>query len=270
MTLVQASIANSGEAMIIVADRLLTSSFGRDFPEYESEGSSSKIYARGNVGIGFAGSALYADMAISKVSSSLTDFREIIKKLSEFVITQRKTIINGEVSRVTGIQSDEFFQHSEIVPEPIREHIYGWLNDFHFGFQCIVAGFDNDKTAKICYVDGDGNIVSVTNFGIGAIGSGSPFSEIYFDQNNYETSIPEIESIFFAYKAKRWAEAPTGVGLKTDILVLRKDESVLKIADEDKLMDEIRETYNKEKEKTLKIRETLLNQLIKNNSEKLK
>ena len=164
MTLVQASIANNGEAIIMVADRLLTSSFGRDFPEYESEGSSPKIYERGNVGIGFAGSALYADMAISKVSSSLIDFSEIIKKLSEFVITQRKTLINDEVSRVTGIQSDKFFNGSNIVPEQVRDHIYGWLNDFHFGFQCIVAGFDNDKTARICYIDGNENIVSVTNF----------------------------------------------------------------------------------------------------------
>lgn len=52
MTLVQASIANNGETIIIVADRLLTSSFGRDFPDYESKGVSPKIYLRGNVGVG--------------------------------------------------------------------------------------------------------------------------------------------------------------------------------------------------------------------------
>ena len=72
--------------------------------------------------------------------------------------------------------------------------------------------------------------------------------------------------MFFAYKAKKWAEAPTGVGLKTDILILRKDNTPVKIMDEDVLMSEIGDTYSKEKEKKSKIRESLLIKLIKNSS----
>lgn len=271
MTLVQASIANNGEAIILVADRLLTASFGRDFPDYESEGASQKIYSVGSIGIGFAGSALYSDMAISEVSSSsITDFDEIVKKISEFVKKQRGDIINNEVVRVTGIPSQEFFSCSEKVPEAVRGYVYGWRNDFRFNFQCIIAGFDKDKNSGIRYINSEGDIISVTNFGVGSIGSGAPFSEIYFDQCNYDISMPEIESLFFAYKAKRWAEAPTGVGLRTDILILRKDVSPINIRDEDKLMKELREAYNKEKEKSSKIRESLLKQLIKNNLEVLK
>ena len=271
MTLVQASIANNGEAIIIVADRLLTSSFGRDFPDYESEGASPKIFLRGNIGVGFAGTALYSDMAISEVSSlSITDFDETVKKISEFVKKQREVIINNEVVRVTGITSQKFFSDSENVPEEVKGYVYGWRNDFRFNFQCIVAGFDKDDNSGISYITSEGDIISVTNFGVGSIGSGAPFSEIYFDQYNYDISMPEIESLFFAYKAKRWAEAPTGVGLKTDILILRKDVSPVKISDEDKLMKEIREAYNKEKEKESKIRENLLKQLIKNNLEVLR
>ena len=58
MTLVQASIANNGKTVIILADRLLTRSFGDDFPSYEFEGNSPKIVSRGDVGTGFAGSAV--------------------------------------------------------------------------------------------------------------------------------------------------------------------------------------------------------------------
>jgi hypothetical protein len=135
MTLVQASIANNGEAIILVADRLLTASFGRDFPDYESEGASQKIYSVGDIGIGFAGSALYSDMAISEViSSSITDFNEIVKKISEFVKKQRENIINNEVVRVTGITSQDFFESSEKVPEAVRGYVYGWRNDFRFNF----------------------------------------------------------------------------------------------------------------------------------------
>jgi hypothetical protein len=271
MTLVQASIANDGKTIIIVADRLLTSSFGRDFPDYESEGANQKIYLKGNIGVGFAGSALYSDMAISEVSSlSITDFNETVKKISEFVKKQRENIINNEVVRVTGITSKDFFESSEKVPEAVRGYVYGWRNDFRFNFQCIVAGFDKDKNSGISYITNEGDIISVTNFGVGSIGSGAPFSEIYFDQCNYDISMPEIESLFFAYKAKRWAEAPTGVGLRTDILILRKDASPINIRDEDNLMKELRGVYNKEKEKASKIRENLLKLLIKNNFEVLR
>lgn len=270
MTLVQASIANNGEAIIIVADRLLTSSFGRDFPDYESEGATPKIYLRENVGIGFAGSALYSDMAISEVSSSITDFDKIVKKISDFVKMQRETIINEEVLRITGIKSEDFSSDSANVPEEVKGYVYGWRSDFRFNFQCIVAGYDKDNNGRISYITDDGNTISVTNFGVGSIGSGSPFSEIYFDQYNYDTAISEIEGLFFAYKAKRWAEAPTGVGLKTDIFILKKSASPVKIRDEDKLMKEIGEAYNKEKEKVSKIRDSLLKQLIKNSLEVLR
>ena len=270
MTLVQASIANNGKSVIMVADRLLTSSFGEDFPDYESEGNTPKISLWGNIGIGFSGSALYADMATSEVPSSLTDFDKVVKKISNFVKGQRDAIINNEVIRITGITSKEFFLTSGVVPEPVREYVYGWLNQFRFPFQCIIAGFDKDNNAKIYYITDDGSIISATNFGVGSIGSGSPFSQIYFDQCNYDISMPEIGCLFFAYKAKRWAEAPTGVGLKTDILILREDNTQVTILNEDELMSKIINVHNKEKEKTSKIRASILNQLIKNSSGELR
>ena len=54
------------------------------------------------------------------------------------------------------------------------------------------------------------------------------------------------------------------MGLKTDILILRKDNTSVKIRDEDVLMREIGDTYSKEKEKKSKIRGSLLIKLIKN------
>ncbi len=54
------------------------------------------------------------------------------------------------------------------------------------------------------------------------------------------------------------------MGLKTDILILRKDNTSVKIRDENVLVREIGDTYSKEKEKKSKIRESLLIKLIKN------
>lgn len=270
MTLVQASIANGGETIIIIADRLLTRSFGEDFPSYEFEGNSPKISSRGNLGVGFAGSALYADMATSLLIPTIFDFDEIVDAISDFVKDTRNATVSDEIFRVAGISWDDFFSNSGIVPEEVRGYIYGWLMEFRLEFGCIVAGFDKDKKAKVMYITEEGSTICATNFGMGSIGSGSLFSQMYFDQYNYEVTMSEIESLLFAYKAKKWAEAPTGVGLKTDIILFRKDGTKVEIRNEDVLMDEINKMYEKEKEENYRIKDGLLKELIKNSSGELR
>jgi len=270
MTLVQASIANKGETVIILADRLLTKTFGEDFPSYEFEGNFAKIISQSNVGIGFAGSALYADMAISSLPHDISDFDEIAEIISKFVKDTVKSIIDKEVFRVTRKSSEDIFSNSVNIPEAVRDYLYGIINKLQFEFECIVAGFDKNKNAKIVYITNDGDTINVTNFGAGSIGSGLVFSQIYFDQHQYEISMAETESLFFAYKAKKWAEAHTGVGLRTDILLFRKNGTNLKIENEDLLMNEINKIYEEEEKANNNIKNELLKKLIKNCSGKLK
>ncbi len=273
MTLVQASISNDGNTIVIIADRLLTKSFGEDFPSYEFESNSPKIISINNVGIGFAGSALYADMATLDLQFNILDtssFDDIVDIISKFIKTTRESTIEDMVKKLSGISSEDFFSNSEIVPEEVRSFIYGWLMEFRLEFECILSGFDKNDKAEIVYITDDGSTFRATKFGVGSIGSGSLFSQIYFDENNYNTSISEIESLFFAFKAKKWAQAPTGVGRKTDIILLKKNGNKLEIRDEDDLMNEINNIYEEEKTENNKIRKELLNKLITNNSERLK
>ena len=145
---------------------------------------------------------LYADMATSQLSPSISDFDEIVDNISRLIKDTRNSTIEGEVSRITGNSAKDFFSNYQIVPEEVGGYIYGWLMEFRLNFECIVAGFDKDKDAKIVYITEEGSTISATNFGVGSIGSGSLFSQIYFDQYNYKISMSEIESLFFAYKSK--------------------------------------------------------------------
>lgn len=270
MTLVQASISNNGNTVIMIADRLLTNTFGVDFPSYEFEGNSPKIISRNNVGIGFAGSALYTDMAISLLDENISEFDEIVKAISKFAKDTTNSLIGDEVFRVTRKSSDEFFSNPQSVPEDVANYIYGWMSrDFDFEFQCIVSGFDKDDKAKIVFVTDSGDILNFTNFGMGSIGTGLVFSQIYFDQHQYGISMSETESLFFAFKAKKWAESHTGVGSKTDILLFRKNGTNLVIRNEDLLMQEMNILYDKERERDDDIKKELLNDFIKNNREKI-
>jgi hypothetical protein len=55
-----------------------------------------------------------------------------------------------------------------------------------------------------------------------SIGSGEPFSEIFFDQTCYSSACSLEKGLFLAYHAKKSAELHPGVGVKTDIMILRK------------------------------------------------
>lgn len=270
MTLVQASISNHGNTVIMIADRLLTNSFGEDFPSYEFESNSPKIFSRNDVGIGFAGGAIYADMAMSQLPEDILDIDEIVQKISLFVKTTRSSLIDDEVFKFTRKKADDFFSNPEGVPDDIINLIYGWMGNVlqsQFQFQCIVAGFDNKEKSKIVSIENDGNTYDITNFGMGSIGSGLVFSQIYFDQHQYKISMPENESLFFAFKAKKWAQAHTGVGLKTDILLFRNNGKNIEIQHEFPLMDKINKLYNKERERNDTIKHELLTKFVESNKE---
>jgi len=276
-TLIQASIANNGNSVILIADRLLTSRIGRDETlQYEFEWNQEKIFYVENVGVGFAGAAIFADKAEKEVrkKSKNKDLTSIINAISKYIKNEKKEIINQFIFNETGIASSaEFFTKVSLpIPEPVRGSIYTYISELSnmLNFACIVCGFDKNNHCKLVAIDNDGKIYDMTNFGSVQIGSGDTFSRIYFDLNCYKTSVSLSEGLFFAYKAKKWAEAPTGVGYCTDIFILQKNEKPLLITDDSPLMNKINsihkeelENHNETKNKLIKKIENILKDVKK-------
>ena len=263
MTLVQASIAQNGKTVILIADRLLTRQLSKDLPSYEFESPTPKIITREKVGIGFAGSALYADIATSKLLDK-TDFDEIVRTISKYIKNEKQSIIEGNIKRLTGVSSNDFFTNPNLaIPKEVRDHIYGTMGKFSLDFNSIIAGFDKSNKARIVFVDEEGDTAEATNFDVFSIGSGSPFSIVYFDQYGYEISTNEKEALLFAFEAKKWAQSHTGVGYRTDILIFRENGETVKIYDDSELMKKINEAYESEINKIKEMRKLLLEKLFK-------
>lgn len=263
MTLVQASIGDKGRCVILIADRMLTSRLSEELPPYEFESTNPKIIHRGNVGVGFSGISLYIDFAISKIGNK-TDFDEIVKTTSKFVKEVKKKNIDGYIKKLTGVGSNDFFTKGNLpIPEEVRKHVYGELKDFEGGCQAIVTGFDKRGKARIVIVDEQGDTFETTTFSSFSIGSGQPFSKIFFDQHSYDPIMVTSEALLFAYEAKQWAQAHTGVGSKTDILVFRKGEKVLEIFNDSELQKELHKKYKEESKRHSESRKILLKDLLK-------
>jgi len=264
MTLVQACIADKGDCVILIADRLLTSTLSEDLPSYEFESNTPKIIHKGNiVGVGFAGSSLYADLATSKIDDK-EDFDEITKVLSDFIKKEKDGVINSFIKRLTGVESKDFFTNSGLpIPQDVRDYIYGKLHKIDLDFQCVIAGFDKKGKARTAIIDQNGDIAETTNFNAACIGSGSPFANIYFDQYCYNLCMVVNEALLFAYEAKKWAQSHEGVGAKTDILTFRKNKTVLEIYDKSELIEKMNKKFEEEAERHINSRRNLLDGIIK-------
>ncbi len=266
MTLVQASIADNGKSTILIADRLLTTRLSRDLPSYEFESPIQKIILKEKVGVGFAGSSLHVDIAISKIVDKV-DFDEIIYIISDYISTKRKELIDKHIERLTGVGSSEFFTRTDLpIPQQVRGNIYANIKDFDINCHCLITGFDEKGKARIVDIDDNGDVIDATTFGVHSIGTGSPFSQIYFDQYGYDIKMSTEEAILFAFEAKTWAQAHTGVGVRTDMLVFKKiskkEIDVLRIYENSELMDKLEKGYKDEIDKRKEFRTNLLKEIF--------
>jgi len=225
--LVQAVIAENGNAVILVADRLLTRWIGPGMPPHEFESVEPKIFSRRRVAIAFSGSELWADRIWASIEDQkLEEYEEIVKSVSEQIQNERKRFIDKEIKRRTGVESEQFFTRPDLpIPPEVRERIYGIMGEIDqriINIHCLVAGFNNVLAAKLSIIDSEGDVTDVTKSARASIGSGGPFSTIYFDLYEYVKDMTKEDSLIFSFKAKKWSEAPSGVGPKTDIVVLWK------------------------------------------------
>ena len=253
MTLVLAAIANQGKSVVMAADRLWTRSMGSDFTEYGFEANLPKIKCFGKYAVGFSGNASYADSAFAMFSNEL-DLDSVVSIISSFIISEREKIIERLVNQVTGLSAREFFHLNQdsVVPKEQINIVYSHITELDISFNGLVTGFDKDNKARLVVIASNGEVMDSTFTGHYAIGEGGDFSIIFYDQERYNPmQISEADAVYFAFRAKKWSEAPTSVGDKTDIIIIREDGTSETIGEENHLMEILRDLLLDERKKTL-------------------
>lgn len=245
MTIIQASICDKNKAIILIGDRLVTVS-----EMYEAEAKSQKLYGFGSFGVGFAGTLSDIIYIKDKVEEKPT-FKEFIKSIIEIYKNENTIRENDFIKRNTLLDKSELKEyviHDEgKIPEDLIEWIYGHLDDVRLDCSALTVGFNEKKKPQIIYIDEFGDIVNNTENYYCTIGSGEHFSEVFFDINEYDPWCTLERGLLFALRAKKSAEAHIGVGMDTDIMVLRQDKELLFILNESNEMRQLEEIYREEK-----------------------
>ena len=262
MTLVQACIAEDGERVILIGDRLVTRNIGTDVPSYEYESHNRKVFLKGTVGIGFEGDVVLIDKFVSELSGK-RDYDSIAGSIAESIRKEDETATNRYVRSRTGLSAKQFFERTDIkIPDYLVDEVYEGIEEC-VDIGALMAGFDRNGNARLTVVDAEGDVLNFTNLGNVSIGSGSTLSGIYFDQNRYDPRMKENEALLFAFEAKKWAEAHTGVGHSTDIIVIKNRGRSKEILEESPMMEKMNRIYEEERRKQEEVRKRLLKKMFR-------
>lgn len=240
MTIVLASIADKGNAIIMASDRMLA----RAQLTYQFEHDSPKIRQIGDYLIGYAGAATFADDIVTHKYANLTPIHNFIEEFSAFYVKYGNRIVSRILLESLGLDLKTFNAHPTNYPPALQQRIYDKMGKAKLGVQFIVCGFDQDKP-KI-YVLGEYGIFSTAHFvGYAAIGIGEPHAANFYIVNGYKFDTPLKEAIYFAYRAKKSAEMAGGVGKCTDIYVLNNGKTAVSFRDGGKIITQLDTIYEK-------------------------
>ncbi|UCE45978.1 MAG: hypothetical protein JSU93_03710 [Methanobacteriota archaeon] len=262
LTLVQACIAQEGDRVILIGDRLVTRNIGTDVPSYEYESHNRKVILKGTVGIGFEGDVVLIDKFVSELSGK-RDYDSIIESIAEGIKEEDKRATDRYVKSRTGLSAKQFFERTDAkVPDYLVDEVYEGIEEC-IDIGALIAGYDRSGNPRLTVADAEGDVLNFTNLGNVSIGSGSTLSGIYFDQNRYDPSMNEDEALLFAFEAKKWAEAHTGVGHSTDIIIIKRRGKPREILEESPLMEKMNRIYEEEGRKQKEVRKKLLRKMFR-------
>lgn len=204
--------------------------------KYETEGPKAKIFNFNNNVIGLAGNVDDITLIKSLIEEKKQDVIEFTKSVSKIMKDRILEMKDAFIMDLTLHTREEFIRdpqgHDGTVPSEIKGIVYSNIPLIIFECECIIAGFDSEGIGKIFRLDMNGDYFDHSELFNYSIGSGAPFSMIYFDQQNFNYKCSLAEGLYFAYMAKLNAEAHVGVGPKTDIYILNKDKTPIYISDE--------------------------------------
>ena len=242
MTVCIAAICESGKAMVLAADAMIT---GEDLMiEYEFAASKLKQLTK-NCVVAAAGNANLETDLIRMVRQAISELKapsrdKVIEKTRQTYRALRERAIEDQILLPKGIESmAKFYDTQKSMLEVVAKAAYKEIEEFDLELDLIIASVDSDGV-HITVVEDPGVATTWDDLSYHAIGSGYTHADTTLIIQDYDASCSLPEALLSVYTAKKAAEKAPGVGRKiTHMAVIHKD-GVIMLADEQvKKIDEV-------------------------------
>ena len=234
MTIGIACICDSGSAVVIASDRMITiphRAKDKDAEDtYFEDKYNRKIARLTPKCVILTAGTLFAHMELlnevtpdiqASVKPSISKITEIIR--SYFTALRTKPVEKRLFKRY-GLTLEEFRANKARLDPDVVSHLNRQLKTANFDLNVIIAGAD-PTGAHIFHVFNPGKAECLDDIGYGAVGSGKE-GAIASLKSKYSTRLNLPDTIRVVFEAKREAQLAPGVGKATDIGVIAAKRSL--------------------------------------------
>lgn len=250
MTICIAAICESGQKIVIAADRMFTAPPPISL-EFETDERKIEQLSPTCIAL-ISGNSAFATEILESTRHKLGGKREpLIADVADTVkdeyISARSRRINESIVMASlGSDFAAFLAKGGMLPtylqaQPvIYQQLVAMSQQFNMNLEIIVAGLDR-AGAFIARITHPGTLVRLDKLGYDAIGSGGihALTKLYLGAQTVRRHIDV--TLYVVYEAKKAAEVAPGVGRGTDVAVISKDG--LDICD-DTIMTALEEVYS--------------------------
>jgi len=239
MTCCVAALCNKREAIVMASDKMI------GMVGMESEPDISKIFR------------LHRNWWVMLAGNGISPAFDIIDHAKKKFSRKRKVSIDEAIAMI----SSAFFKKreeeaealyltplgwtlkklnspaSQILPESVRLNLIYQLQSYSLPISLLIAGFDGSGRGQIFSVE-DGNQTTTKGVpqrhdipGYYSIGSGM-FGALYMmGYRELSPSMPVREALYYVAEAKYFGEFASGVGLRTDLYIIRPGQPYVRIVE---------------------------------------
>jgi len=225
------AICENGEKIVVLSDRMVTTSdgslaFEHDNPKGENISSHAIALTAGTI----HEPELIQDVR-NNIGTGNPSIRNLVDKLAEKFREFRKKRIEDEILRAIGIESiDEYHSKQRILHDSLIFDLDKKIRDYKLEVAILLAGVDDE--AHLFMLGDPGTWRSYDSLGFCCLGSGDRHAEPIFAFYRFTTSLRASEALYIAFEAKKRSEMAGGIGNTTDVWIIDKNDGIKKIKDE--------------------------------------
>ena len=224
MTQLVAAICEDGEAVVAVADRMITYQLGAyepDMVKAEMLAPKALIMMTGNPS---AWPEIVAGTQIHTADETpVKRLSDIARHLAcSFRIARERHVCGDVLSKHVGLWKMEDWRAAErVVGEGQGRFGNGLIADYKLGLTIVLCGVD--LTGGHIYITGDFKERDCQDvIGFCCRGAGSTHASTTFIRRRYSKTMRRNEATYIAFEAKKMAELSPQVGTETDIWLIDK------------------------------------------------
>jgi hypothetical protein len=234
MTVCIAAICESGRAIVLAADAMIT---GEDL-KIEYEFGSPKIkQLTSNCAVAAAGDATMETDLLRMVHNAISELKApsmdmIVQRTRETYRALRTRALEDQILLPHGLESmDRFYETQSTMLEPMAKSIFNDIKEFDLELDMIIACVEKDG-AHIALIQDPGTASTWDELAYNAIGSGYAHAETTLILRDYDPACSLAEALLSVYTAKKAAEKAPGVGQRLTHMAVVDDHSVTMLTEQ--------------------------------------